>query len=395
MREGWKKERLIDVTKFIDYRGRTPNKTDNGIRLITAKNVKMGVLNKKPEEFIAEEDYDDWMTRGIPEQGDVLFTTEAPLAMVALLDTNEKIALAQRIITLCPNRKILLGEYLHYCLQSKDMQDNILSKGTGATVTGIKSKILKEILVPIPPLQEQTQIVKTLDIAFKQIDQAKANLEQNLHNAKELFTSKLNEVFSQRGEGWEEKYLEDICTKITDGVHKKPDYTESGVPFIKIKNLTKGSGISFSDISYISNKDHQEYIKRTKPEKDDILITKDGTIGVVRVIETDIEFSIFVSLALIKPIDKKITPYLKYVLISPLIQNQIKPQGTALKHLYLRDLRKFTIPIPSIEKQNVIVNTLNKINVETENLQTHYQQKLNNLEELKKSILQKAFRGEL
>ncbi|NKQ40147.1 MAG: hypothetical protein HF962_01070 [Sulfurovum sp.] len=118
-------------------------------------------------------------------------------------------------------------------------------------------------------------------------------------------------------------------------------------------------------------------------------------MGIVRVIDTDIEFSIFVSLALIKPLDEKMTSYLRYVLISSLIQNQIKPKGTALKHLYLKDLRKFIIPIPSIEIQNNIVNKLDKLTKETEKLQTHYQQNLNNLEELKKSILEKAFRGEL
>jgi len=117
--EGWEERKLIEVNRFIDYRGRTPKKTTEGIRLITAKNVKMGVLNRKPEEFIHPDNYDEWMTRGIPQKGDVLFTTEAPLANVALLDTDEKIALAQRIITLCPDREILTGEYLHYCIQSK------------------------------------------------------------------------------------------------------------------------------------------------------------------------------------------------------------------------------------------------------------------------------------
>jgi len=193
--EGWEEKTLKDIVKFIDYRGKTPKKTDSGIRLITAKNVKMGILNRNPEEFIAEDDYDDWMTRGIPRKGDVLFTTEAPLAMVALLDTDDKIALAQRIITLCPNREILSGEYLHYCLQSKRLQDDILSKGTGATVTGIKSKLLKEILVMFPNKNIQKNIVNQLDLLKQEIKTLQTHYQQNLNNLEELKKSILEKAF--------------------------------------------------------------------------------------------------------------------------------------------------------------------------------------------------------
>ncbi|MEY3607902.1 MAG: hypothetical protein RLZZ447_690, partial [Verrucomicrobiota bacterium] len=96
--EGWVETTIGSEIKFIDYRGKTPVKTTSGVRLITAKNVKMGFLQETPMEFIATANYSGWMTRGIPQKGDVLFTTEAPLANVAQLDTAEKVAFAQRII---------------------------------------------------------------------------------------------------------------------------------------------------------------------------------------------------------------------------------------------------------------------------------------------------------
>lgn len=161
--EGWEEKSLISFTRFIDYRGKTPKKTEAGIPLITAKNVRMGYLKEEPREYIAEEDYESWMTRGIPSKGDVLFTTEAPLANVTILNINDKIALAQRIITICPDQSIATGEFLSYCMQSKVVQDRILSKGTGATVTGIKSKLLKEVQIPITSLENQKNIVRTLD----------------------------------------------------------------------------------------------------------------------------------------------------------------------------------------------------------------------------------------
>ena len=102
VKSGWQMTKLGDACRFIDYRGTTPKKTETGLRLITAKNVKMGFLQKTPIEYVASHSYDRWMTRGIPKKGDVLFTTEAPLANVAQLDTDEKVVFAQRIIVLQP-----------------------------------------------------------------------------------------------------------------------------------------------------------------------------------------------------------------------------------------------------------------------------------------------------
>lgn len=193
--KSWPEKSLIEVNRFIDYRGKTPVKTQEGIPLITAKNVRMGYLKEEPREFIAEADYDGWMTRGIPKKGDVLFTTEAPLANVTLLNTNDKIALAQRIITMCPDRSVLSGEYLSYCLQSKVLQDRILAKGTGATVTGIKSKLLKQIPIPIAPLKAQKKIVAELDEIRTISTKLQAHYTRQLHHLTELKQSLLERAF--------------------------------------------------------------------------------------------------------------------------------------------------------------------------------------------------------
>ncbi len=192
----WSEKELQKVCKFIDYRGRTPQKTKKGIRLITAKNVRMGFIKKEPEEFIDVNDYDNWMTRGIPCKGDVLFTTEAPLANVALLDLDEKIALAQRIITLVPDKDNLLGEFLSFCLQSKLVQDRIFSNGTGATVTGIKSKLLKKILIPIAPINYQEKIINDLKILRNNSESLIKIYNHKLSVLDELKKSLLQKAFS-------------------------------------------------------------------------------------------------------------------------------------------------------------------------------------------------------
>ncbi|MDQ3132396.1 MAG: N-6 DNA methylase [Acidobacteriota bacterium] len=159
----WEMVELGEACNFIDYRGKTPQKTDSGIRLITAKNVRMGYLSYEPVEFIAEEDYDGWMTRGFTEKGDVLITTEAPLGNVAQIDTDEKIALAQRIIALIPRNGNLDRTYLKNVLISVEVQNRIQNHATGSTVYGIKASTLKTITIPLPPLEEQKQIVAQIE----------------------------------------------------------------------------------------------------------------------------------------------------------------------------------------------------------------------------------------
>src|ERR1035441_3388082 len=140
---GWMDSTIGEVIRFIDYRGKTPAKTSSGVRLITAKNVKMGYLQETPMEFIASANYRNWMTRGIPHKGDVLFTTEAPLANVAQLDTDEKVAFAQRVIIMQPDAAKLDNTFLKYLLLSGPVQRLIRAKGTGATVQGIKARLLR------------------------------------------------------------------------------------------------------------------------------------------------------------------------------------------------------------------------------------------------------------
>ena len=395
MREDWKEEELIQVTNFIDYRGRTPKKTERGIKLITAKNVRMGYLKNDPEEFIAESAYDDWMTRGIPKKGDVLFTTEAPLANVALLNTDEKIALAQRIITLCPNREILNGEFLTYCLQSPQMQFKILEKGTGATVTGIKSRVLKKVKVPIPPLPEQKRIVVILDEAFEAIDKAKANVERNIENAEELFQSKLNEIFSQSGEGWDEVKLGKICGYQNGFAFKSKTYKDSGTPLVRIGDIQDGE-IDLSNIKYVDREDYAKDLSRYEIIKGDLLIAMSGaTTGKVGIVNKDDTFLLNQRVGKFEPREHLNKDFLYYFLSTKVEEALNISAGSAQPNLSTKQIKDFLIPLPSIKVQKALVHELNELSDRVESIIEFYTTKTIGLEELKKAILQKAFSGEL
>jgi len=188
---GWVETTIGAEIKFIDYRGKTPVKTASGVRLITAKNVKMGFLQESPMEFIAAASYKGWMTRGIPQKGDVLFTTEAPLANVAQLDTDEKVAFAQRIIIMQPNAARLDSTFLKYLLLSQPVQQRIRTKGTGATVQGIKASLLKQIEISFPKsLATQEEIVSKLD-DLREETQRLARLYERKHAALEALKKSL------------------------------------------------------------------------------------------------------------------------------------------------------------------------------------------------------------
>jgi type I restriction enzyme S subunit len=194
---GWVKTTIGEHVRFIDYRGKTPEKTKSGLRLITAKNVKMGYLQQTPREFVALASYDGWMTRGIPRRGDVLFTTEAPLANVAQLDTDEKVVFAQRIIIMQPRSSKLDSTFLKYLLLSQLVQRRIHAKGTGATAKGIKASLLKTVEISFPKsLGEQKQIVAKLDAVTEETQRLESLYQGKLAALEALKKSLLHQAFT-------------------------------------------------------------------------------------------------------------------------------------------------------------------------------------------------------
>lgn len=196
-------------------------------------------------------------------------------------------------------------------------------------------------------------------------------------------------------EGWCWASLDELSTRITDGVHKKPSYVESGVPFVTVRNLTAGSEIDFENLNFISEADHAEYTKRTKPELDDLLISKDGTLGVVRRIRTLRPFSIFVSVALLKPVSRQLSPYLEYALRAPQVQRQMVPKGTGLVHLHLEDLREDCVPLPPLTEQARLVSELEDRLSVVEAQEHVVATAIARAASLRRAVLQRAFEGQL
>ncbi|BCV42079.1 restriction endonuclease subunit S [Shewanella algae] len=170
----WKLFKLNQVTDYVDYRGKTPPKVESGTFLVTAKNIKNGFIDYEcSKEYIPSELYDDVMSRGKPKLGDVVFTTEAPLGNVALIDRSD-VAIAQRVIKFRPKDDICLDSgYLKHFMLSTYFQKELLQNATGSTVLGVKGKRLHVMLVCLPSINEQKVIVDILN----EVDRKKHFLE--------------------------------------------------------------------------------------------------------------------------------------------------------------------------------------------------------------------------
>ncbi|TWT62855.1 restriction endonuclease subunit S [Rubinisphaera italica] len=172
---GWEID-VVDgiLSRIIDYRGKTPSKTESGIPLITAKNVRNGYIEDEPREYISELAYESWMTRGIPKHGDVLFTTEAPLANVAQITSKRRLAFAQRVIILQTNGRMFSG-FLKYLLMAESIRKRIFAKSTGSTVEGIKQSVFRRICISFPEsLTEQRKIARILTTLDNLIEKTEA-----------------------------------------------------------------------------------------------------------------------------------------------------------------------------------------------------------------------------
>ncbi|MBP1908330.1 restriction endonuclease subunit S [Methanolobus bombayensis] len=184
---------IAGLTKYlesiVDYRGKTPQKTEEGIFLVTAKNVKNGIIDYSlSQEYINTADYEKVMSRGYPEIGDVLFTTEAPLGEVANVD-NEDIALAQRIIKFRANKNYLDNYFLKFWLLSYSFQSDLQRYATGSTAQGIKASKLNHLKVVLPPLVEQESIVSFIDTSYSETEIIIGNIQNQISLLQEYRTS--------------------------------------------------------------------------------------------------------------------------------------------------------------------------------------------------------------
>ena len=189
-RRGYPEDTLLNLCNIIDYRGKTPEKVEYGLPFITAKNVRMHQMNLEPREYISKETYDKVMVRGFPKEGDVVFTTEAPLGNVCRIPHfDTEFYIGQRIVTMQTEK--LEPIYLEYALSSDDFKTKYMEKSSGSTVMGIRVRLLEQLTIPVPPMELQEEFAAFVE----QTDKSKLAIQQSLDKLETLRKSLMQEYF--------------------------------------------------------------------------------------------------------------------------------------------------------------------------------------------------------
>ncbi|MEI7897877.1 MAG: restriction endonuclease subunit S [bacterium] len=392
MKQGWEMKRLGEVCNIIG--GGTPSKANanfykGNVLWATVRDMTGDVLNDT-ECTISQEAINSSATHLIPK-GNVVIATRVGLGKVCIIENDT--AINQDLKGIIPkNSKSVTPLFLFHWL--KLISPKIIENGTGATVQGVKLEFIINLKLPIPPLPEQQRIVAILDEAFAAIAKAKKNAEKNLANAQQVFETSLQSVFANRSNGWEAKKLGEVYD-VRDGTHDSPKFQSEGFPLITSKNL-KRDELNYDNVQYISEKDFIQINQRSKVHKGDILFAMIGTIGNPVVIDIDPDFAIK-NVALFKIPKHQSSYFLKYYLDSKHVIEKMtmEAKGTTQRFVGLGYLRDFPILLPSLSTQLSIVQKLDALSFDIKKLKAIYQQKLTDLDELKKSILEKAFAGEL
>ncbi len=335
---------MADVLEvIIDYRGKTPKKSEKGIPTLSAKTIKNGYIDYSKCYYISSDEYKKFMVRGFPKKGDVLLTTEAPLGEVAKLDRDD-VAIAQRLLTLRGKKGILDNDYLLYFLQSPNGQYLLKSRESGTTVTGIKQAEFRKIQLEIPEFAIQKKISSVLcilDDKIKLNNQINNNLEQQAQAIyKYFFIDNKYEISS-------ECKLGDVCECLLGGTpsRAKPEYWNGNISWINSGEVNRFRITSPSE--YITEEGLNRSTTKLLPAKTIVLAITGATLGQVSILEIDSCAN--QSVVGIVPNDR-----LPYEFIYPFINSTIKElvshqTGGAQQHINKQNIEGLSLLFPTQE----------------------------------------------
>jgi type I restriction enzyme S subunit len=399
MKSGWQLKKLGDICSFENGdRGENyPSKsiqTTSGIPFINAGHLTDSGIDFETMNYIPQDRF-NLLGNGKVRKGDILFCLRGSLGKNASVGELSEGAIASSLVIVRPE-ETLSNKYVLAYFQSNLCSEMIDKYKNGAAQPNLAAGSLKNFLIPVPPLPEQQRIVAILDEAFEGIATAKANTEKNLQNARALFESHLQSVFSQHGEGWEQKTLKQIASSFGRGRSKHRPRNA--------KHLYGGK-YPFVQTGDIRNSDHHitEYFQTYNEHglaqsklwpKGTICITIAANIAETGILGFDACFPDSVIGVVVNPKEACID-FVEYLLQSFKALLQSKGQGSAQDNINIGTFENERFPFPSVDIQKQLIIKLDALRNETRYLESIYQRKLTALEELRKSLLNKAFNGEL
>ena len=251
--------------------------------------------------------------------------------------------------------------------------------------------------IPLPPLAEQQRLVGLLDEALEGLATAKANAEKNLKNARAIFQSHLQSVFTQRGPGWVETTIGEVAD-VFDGPHATPKTVDAGPVFLGISALQDGK-INLGETRHVTAEDFRHWTRRVKPRSDDVVFSYETRLGQAAIIPSGLECCLGWRMGLVRPNRKRLDPrFFVYQYTSPPFRSFLDSRtvrGATVDRIALKEFPSFPISLPKLDEQERMADQFETLQEETQLLARLYESKLTALEALKKSLLHQAFTGAL
>ena len=258
--------------------------------------------------------------------------------------------------------------FFNYAIRSKHYVDEFgcISKGIRVDQWDLELLQLKYIRFPLPPRDEQDQIVRYLDWKVSQINKLINAKRRQIDLLGEQKRAMIDKALSQNGDGWDNARLKYLCLNIGDIDHKMPEAQEDGIPYVSPKDFYADNGIDFGNAKKISRKSFDELSKKIKPEKGDLILSRYATLGATRLVDTDIDFLVSYSCVTIKPNQLKIiSAYLYFYFMSSLIEDEIRNYAfeTTQSNIGVDSIKRFRIPYPVdiTIQQNIVDLAENKM----------------------------------
>jgi type I restriction enzyme S subunit len=390
MKAGWRVKKLREVCELINGRAYSkPELLPEGKYPV----LRVGNFFTSEHWYYSDMELEE---RKYCDSGDLLYAWSASFG--PRIWTGGKVIFHYHIWKVVPEADLIDQKFLFHFFQW-DVEQIKQDSGAGTTMLHVSKGSMEDREINLPPLPEQHRIVAILDEAFDGIATAKANTENNLQNARALFESYLQSVFTERGEGWVEKPLGNFCEFENGdrGVNypNKSARTESGVPFINAGHLTE-DGLDMENMDFIS-KERFDLLGAGKVRPRDILFCLRGSLGKFASVGDLSQGAIASSLVIIRSKPEILDGFLLAYFRSGLCSEMIKRfrNGSAQPNLSANSLKQFFVPVPPFSEQVRIVSELESLRPETQRLESLYKQKLTALDNLKKSLLHQAFSGAL
>lgn len=293
----------------------------------------------------------------------------------------------------------LLPAYLEWWSRSPEFTE-LCGRASEGTTNRVRLKEPKLLAaeIPLPSLAEQRRIVARIEQLATRIDEAHDLRRSSRADVDLLLTTILRVAYEEaNGLAGGTERLGALCRQITDGAHHTPRYVAEGVPFLSVKDISSGE-IRFDHAKRISPEQHAELTRRSRPERGDVLLTKIGTTGIAKVIDVDREFSLFVSLALLKLDRTRLDPqFAEHMLNSPQVRDRSRAgtRGVGNQNLVLRTIRELPVPAPPLAEQRRLADGIDEVRRKLASLMSYQDETNKALEELLPCVLERAFRGEL